>query len=722
MNNKTLLILIAVALFIVIPSSSAFINTTRGFDVSAAGLSAPRGLATNGSGFWVTDTTDDWVYNFDKDGNNLSTGFDVKQYGLTKPTRITYNNTNLLISDASADNITVVDITGALTGGGFDYSGFTATVVGGITSNGSDIWLLDTFDNFTYHVVNGVNQSDGFTTNPDAGGNGLGLVLMNDGFWFGNVRSDFMSHYSTEGVNQSDGFDLTEFGIDSILSIAIDSRNQFLYILDENDKFVYVLATVDEIYTTFNSSVLETSNQNFFANVETGFAADSISAVFWYNGTSYPSLVLDLSGNNYTLQNNLDIEESLYPTANKSFFWELTFVVGSDIFKSNTTIEIQNVNRTYLSICNDTFTIPYINFTTKNATNPFPDLNASFKSSWSWFVEGGGSVVRNYSFEDVTETNHTFGLCMAESNTTYSVSSIIEVDGSGSAKNFHFLTNASLTNVTNNISLYLLDDTISILTELIVQDGSQNPLEDVIISIQFYDIGTDTFYTVAMAETSSEGKDLVYLNWYDSLYKFVLVQGGTTIKTTTPYKVSETPQIFEVITSTTFEFDKFRDFEYLLYFNETTNNFVLTFIKPSGDVEAGCLRVIKRNQTNDYTLCETCETSSSATVYCNVASYGNGTFIGTFYATGSLKFIDVLTHIIGGNLLYDLIGNLDGTVMAIIFSGVIMVFFFVTPVLGVIGLILGMLGGMALGFQAVDWTAFIGLTVVGGLVIWLLKR
>jgi len=49
---------------------------------------------------------------------------------------------------------------------------------------------------------------------------------------------------------------------------------------------------------------------------------------------------------------------------------------------------------------------------------------------------------------------------------------------------------------------------------------AQNGIDDVLISIQRYDIGTDTFYTVAMAKTAGGvGEDLVYLNWYDTLYK-----------------------------------------------------------------------------------------------------------------------------------------------------------------------------------------------------------
>lgn len=474
----------------------------------------------------------------------------------------------------------------------------------------------------------------------------------------------------------------------------------------------------------FNDSVLETSGQNFRVEIDANPNVDSVSALLWYNGTSFASSIADNGGGNYTASNNIDIELTINQSANKTFLWEFTFVLTSGVTqKENSSIYNQEVNRTYFSECNATWDVQFINITTYDAENPFPHVNASLKSAWEWYVQGGaGTIVRNYSWENVSETNHSFTFCGSE-NLTFMVDADIEIDNALYAKNFHYFDDASLSNTTSILSLYLLNDSKATLTELNVVDEGQNPMEDVLISIQLYDIGTDTFYTVAMAKTNFNGDDLAYLNWYDSLYKFVLVRNGTTLLSTNPYKISESPQIFEVITQTTYEFDKFEDFEYSLYFNDSTNNFVLTFTKPSGEVDSGCLRVIKRNVTEDYIVCETCETSNSATLYCNIGDEGNGTFIATFYATGSLKFVDTISEVIGvSSRIYEQIGNLDGTVMAIIFAGIVCMVFFISPVMGVIGAILGALGAIALGFQPIDYATFTGIVFIGGVVIWLLRR
>jgi membrane associated rhomboid family serine protease len=46
----------------------------------------------------------------------------------------------------------------------------------------------------------------------------------------------------------------------------------------------------------------------------------------------------------------------------------------------------------------------------------------------------------------------------------------------------------------------------------------------------------------------------------------------------------------------------------------------------------------------------------------------------------------------------------------------------ITPVLGVLGAMLGVFGAIMLGFQNVDIGIFIGVTIIGAVVIWILKR
>jgi hypothetical protein len=351
-------------------------------------------------------------------------------------------------------------------------------------------------------------------------------------------------------------------------------------------------------------------------------------------------------------------------------------------------------------------------------------MNSTFKSAWQYWI-GNGNTKRNYSFEDITENYSNWSFCASPSTLNFSVTASIESEATGYAQNYYYIINASLSDSEEHIDLFLLNDSLATVTELKTVDSSQNPISNVIIQIQLYDVGTDNYYTVAMAKTSSSGSDIAYLNWYSSLYKFILIKDGVVVKIEEPQKISATPKIFTISNVITYSFEKFRDFVYTLVYNNATKNFVLTFIKPSGLVDSGCLRVTKRTAYNDTEICLTCETSTSATVYCNVNGYGNGTYIATFYATGSYYLLDWIEENIGetfSETIYNLLGNDDATAYAFLFSGIVTAMFFITPILAIIGLILGILGGAALGFTILNYGEFIGIVIAGGVIAWFVKR
>ncbi len=553
---------------------------------------------------------------------------------------------------------------------------------------------------------------------------GTNLNITNATLYIWNSTGEFLTNYTNLGgaSNRSEvNWTLSDFvlGQEYHWNVLAGGNNTEVYWATSNYSFTSSVFT--ETTTTYPNSVLETSTQTFSQQINTISSVTSASVSLIYNGTAYPIVVDDLSSNNYAGTRTIDI--SLSPVdSNKTFYWDWSFTTAIISHRQNSTIFSHEVNRTNLVNCASGNSNQTINFTIYNATNPFPLVNATFKIALDHWL-GLGTTSRGYSYEDVTETESNFSFCISHDETFYT-DAVIEYDGTSSALNFYYLENASLSNDSQTIQLYLLDDGKATLTELLTIDEARNPVEDITIQIQSYDVGTDTFYTVSMAKTSEGGADLVYLNWYDTLYKFTFTQDGSVVKTTSPYKISATPQYFEIVGESPFEFSKFEDMVYNLYYNSTTKNFVYTFVKPSGEVKSSCLRVIKRNITEDTSICLTCETSTSATLYCNIDGYGNGTFIASIYATGSMQWLDTLVQTIGeiSSEVYEALGNMDGTIIAIIFSGVVLAFFLISPAVGIVGMILGMLGAMALGFQPIDYASFIGITFVGGIVIWLIQK
>jgi len=494
------------------------------------------------------------------------------------------------------------------------------------------------------------------------------------------------------------------------------------------NNFTLILSPFSENSVNYTGNVLETSGQIFTINVSANPSVSAVSGKLWYNGSDYTANISNPTSGIYISNNSIDIplQESGY-SVNKSFFWQFDVTLDDGtLTQQNTSTNNQIVNRTYFELCNATYPTPLINFTTKSAENPFPEVNATFKSAWSWFVSTGeGSVTRNTSYEDVNENKTTFDFCTSNYTTSFITTSIINYDANLYSPNFYYLKNATLSNTTQDIELFLLNDSKATVTVIKVREEAQQPIEDALIQIQLFDVGTNTYFTVAMAETNFDGEDVVYLNWYDTLYKFIIIIDGETVKSTQPYKIAETPQIFDIIGDITFSFEKFRDFQYSLVYNNLTGNFVLTYTKPSGAVDEACLRVTRRTAQNDTQICLTCEASSSATLFCNINNQGNGTYIASFYATGSLDLVDWITTTIGGSFaeeIFEELGLEDATAYAILFGGLVFALFLVTPVLGIIGIILGIFGASALGFATIDYMTYFGILILGGIMIWILKR
>lgn len=468
---------------------------------------------------------------------------------------------------------------------------------------------------------------------------------------------------------------------------------------------------------TYNPTSSSSKSETFIIN----FTYDSseytsASGSLVYNGTSYTGTLS--TGENKLLTATL-ITPSSTETNVYGFYWNISLTNSSGVNYFTSNNYTQTVSPLSLNRCNNIYNVTFINFTVKN-TETLTVIPSSFKITFNYGISNKNL---NYSYQDTTQTNSSFPFCFLPSNSEYIADANIEYEATDYSKNYYYLTNAELSNATNNITLFLLNSTKATLTVLKAQTDTQTAISDAYIQIQRYDTGTDTYYTVGMARTDYKGEDAVYLNWYDTFYKYVLTKDGSVIYIANPSKISSTPVTFTIPSSTTFDYDKFLGITYTLTFNNATNNFVLTYSLPSGSVTSACLRVDKRTIKNDTLICNTCETSSSATVYCDVSSYGNGTYIATFYAKGSLGFIDSITAFVGSaNKLYDLIGNVDGTMYAILFSALVMVLFFVSPVLGVVGMLLGMIGAMALGFQPVNYMEFLGIVIVGGVIIVILKR
>jgi len=476
-----------------------------------------------------------------------------------------------------------------------------------------------------------------------------------------------------------------------------------------------------EVNQTFEPVVYETDLETYKIDLKYDSSSwDSASVMLYYNGSNSTGVIMGAGDNIYgSSERNVP---SVTVAGARDFYWTISLTNATGVYDFNSTTQTQNISRIGFRLCNYSEN-PQLFFQAFSTTDPEIPVNSTFASAWTMKNAAGGSDFLR-SFEDTSGLNSSWGFCIVPNSSTYTISIDLTVDAANYTPTTHFIVDTNYSNVGENISLYLLHDDLSTLTQIKVTDQDNIAVEDVYVTIQRYDMGTDTYYNVAMARTDSSGEDLVYMSWYDDWYKFVGVYEGAVAFTDGPKKISSTPQTFKIGSIAELPYEKFGDILYGLTYNNATENFVLTYVDPSGQVSSNCLRVIKRNVTQDYTICETCETSSSATIYCNIGASGNGTFIADYYATGSPRYyIDALYIYNGADpTLYEMIGNDNGTGMAIIFAGIIMSMFLITPALGILGAMLGMIGGVALGFQPFDYGAMMGIILVGVAMMWAVQK
>ena len=563
--------------------------------------------------------------------------------------------------------------------------------------------------------------------------------LVNNG-WYACVKDTANRTYVIEQIS-SDNFTSYDYTTDINCSGITE---EFVPVAGQNSITVYANDTIGNIGNsttswsyviletsqTFSNTTVETNAESFSINVTYSSSLwNSITTSLFYDGTEYAGITTG-TGDDIVISRSIYIPGVTNAT-NKTFYWEiqLSNITGTYSYYSNN--QTQLVNVVGFEIC-DYADDPQIFFKTFSTTEPTTSVNATFKSAWTIRNADGGEAVLSRSFQDLSETNSTFGFCIDPNSTTYTLSIDVEVDASAYTRTYHYIVDTDYTAVTQNVSLYLLNDSYSTLTKLIVKDIDSSPVEDVYVTIQRYDIGTDTYYNVGQARTDSDGSDLAYLQWYDYWYKFIGVKDGEVVFTNGPKKVSESPLNFitgttsgdDNVTSEITGFLDWRDITYDLSFSDSGNNFVLTFVDTTGLAQESCLKTIKRNVTNDYLICDSCVTSASGTLYCNIDGYGNGTFIAEYYInTPTYIFIDNLYEYVNNDVpIFDLIGNDNGTGLAILTAGIVLAFFLISPALGIVGMIIGMVIVVALGFQPFEIVSFMGMVVVGVLLMWAVKK
>jgi len=409
------------------------------------------------------------------------------------------------------------------------------------------------------------------------------------------------------------------------------------------------------ISQSYNEYVYETDRQRFNITINTLPEVLNVDTNLNYNGTLYSATTSCASGfcNIYSI---IDIPlitsgESI----NRSLFWSITVYDGTGTYTFNTSDETkqQNITRIHLEECAGAYTTTTVNFTAyyeTNLTRINPFYIASTFDTWL----GSGAIYRTQSFNK--ESTSELKLCITP--TTKNQYSNAQIDYKFENENItfilrnYFFQNKTLTNISEEINLFLLEAEDSTSFIIKVQDQKLSPVVDALVYIQKYYPSDGEYRTVQIARTDSNGETIGFYETETVDYKHIIIKNGETLLETAKQKVvgKSVPftLTFTIGTSLGFPWTSFEDNQNVsinLTFDKDTNIVTMTYIENiTGSITSGQLLVIKNSLTNSTTtiMCNKTSTEASVTLTCDLSAY-DGTFTAIAYINGgSEKIIEFI--------------------------------------------------------------------------------
>ena len=642
---KRILITLALIIFLSLNSISVFayyyeyVNQTDGFSVYIFGGQAVYGIWGNDTDFWIVDSPDDFVYHTLKDGTNLTDGFSTRSLGSRNPSGIWGNDTDFWFIDATDDFVYHTLKDGTNITDGFSTGAFGSTYPYGIWGNNTDFWITDIDTDFVYHTLkDGTNITDGFSTAAFGSGNPLGIWGNDTDFWIIDTVDDFAYHTLKDGTNITDGFSTAVFGAEAPNGIwSNDMMIRDFWITDGGDEFVYHLRRYNlSIY--YNSTTYETAREGFGVNINyNNDVYTGIMAKLNYNGTDYISTKTTDSGGYAFFNNNINIPLG---AGIKNFYWNFTLINSTDIVYIITDTYTQTINIINMSVCGSDKTNMSFNFTAYKEEDRSRINYFDFKVTFEYWL-GNEDIKKNFSVDSSAISEQT--ICINPGDLTYYINAIIEYSTNSTTeyvtRNYYF-ENDIANNITQNISLYLLNQSYSTSFIIHVQDQNQQDVEGALVYTQRYYPGTGEYKTVQIAKTDSNGKTVGFFNTEDVDYRFIIKLNGITELITSKQKVfpGETPYtllftIGEALEKPWADFDDLEDLIYTLSFNSTTNITTFSYEDTSGTfIQARLLVVELKHNETDLIICNTTSTESFAIITCDTSDY-SGTFKATAFIT-----------------------------------------------------------------------------------------
>lgn len=430
-----------------------------------------------------------------------------------------------------------------------------------------------------------------------------------------------------------------------------------------------------------------------------------INATLYYNSTPFYTTP---GGGNFTVSVATPERVSQNNT-NITFYWET--IINGELY--NLTAYNQTVYNFFLDNCS-AFQTFALNTTVRNITT-----NEKITATIEARID--------YSYQDITKNFSTNKVVSDLDFCIYppfiNLETDVLIDYTKTETTFTYSYIGSLNNITLVQDLFITDTTEQVT--FTVTDSEDSPLQDVIITVLEWDVGTNTFLTSQVLNTNFEGEAIGNLRLYDTWYKFILEYQGNIVLETDVTKISTTSYNFVINLETDYyeEATTPSGIYATLTFENSTKYFTFTWSDVSNLVNKTCLEIQRQTINSITTVNYTCSTETTGSI---ILGIGENVSTNTYIANGYVLIDDTLhllrTLSVSFDYKYKEYG-LDGVFVAFLIIG-FMAFlgFTISIATGVIMITLGVVMTIIIGFLHISYTWLMTLIIIGLIIIFRTNR
>lgn len=436
---------------------------------------------------------------------------------------------------------------------------------------------------------------------------------------------------------------------------------------------------------------------------------------------------------------DMNISISIFSVANSSFVKNFTIALTGTDFTE--TLKDENKGNITFSLGNNTYTffVSHPRFATTAFS--FTVLSNTTYHNLTFSILGLNSI--NFTvFDELTErllpenatisiVTDTFATNLTAVNGILYIQDLVPAEYriTTQANKYHQRDfYVSVLNASNQtVDLYLLSTTNGTEVTFTVQDNSGNDLENATIRLKRFYTSSASYRTVAMSRTNSEGDTVIDVDFNDAFYETFTTFKEFTLRTIGARMISTTLILTLNLLADPFEtIDIIDGITTSLTFNNLTQTFSYVFTDLGGINREGTLTVIEITPTTETILCTSTDTSSGATLICQINTTNT---TGSVVAKGFIKVgsNNILTNTkeILGILIRDLkdIWGTQGVFFTILIAGTLGTLgALVSPSVGIIMFIVSLIVVNLLGMTILSATMYGFFIIIAGVIIYKMKN